>query len=247
MTRLYIFAEGQTEQTYGDTVLKKHLAAFGVYVQGPILIAHRREKGVTHRGGGRHYLPMKNDILRFLRQEKAPDVYFTTMIDLYAIPADFPGMSEAEQLRHLPYDRVAKLEEHFAADIDDPCGRPTRLIPHIQLHEFEAILLCRPEAFTSFFGECRRQIRAIESQYPQHTAGIDRRRPTHGPVKTHFGAISRLQRRKTHSGTPNRRGNRDRNGTTLLPTLRRMVEAIGIFVKPVIVKLCIHLPFASPC
>ena len=53
MTRLYIFAEGQTEQTYGDTVLKKHLAAFGVYVQGPILIAHARRRGVTHRGGGR--------------------------------------------------------------------------------------------------------------------------------------------------------------------------------------------------
>jgi hypothetical protein len=163
MTRLYIFAEGQTEQTYGDTVLKQHLAAFGVYVQGPILIAHARKKGVTHRGGGRRYLPMKNDICRFLQQEKGRDVYFTTMIDLYALPVDFPGMSEAEQLRHLPYDRVSKLEERFAADIDDPWGRPTRFIPHIQLHEFEAILLCRPAAFSSFFGDCLQQIERLEA------------------------------------------------------------------------------------
>ena len=44
MTRLYLFVEGQTEQTYGDTVLKKHLARFGVYVQGPVLIAHAKKK-----------------------------------------------------------------------------------------------------------------------------------------------------------------------------------------------------------
>jgi hypothetical protein len=163
MPRLYFFAEGQTEQTYGDTVLKKHLAAFGVFVQGSILIAHARKKGVTHRGGGRRYLPMKNDILRFLRQEKDRDVYFTTMIDLYALPADFPGRSEADKLRHVPRDRVAKLETHFAQDIGDPSGGPSRFIPHIQLHEFETILLCRPAAFAPFFGDCRRQIERLEA------------------------------------------------------------------------------------
>jgi hypothetical protein len=163
MTRLYIFAEGQTEQTYGDTVLKEHLATFGVYVQGLILIAHTRKKGVIHRGGGRRYLPIKNDILRFLCQEQGRDVYFTTMIDLYALPVDFPGTDEAEKLRHLPYDRVSALEEHFAADIVDPRGVPTRFIPHIQLHEFEAILLCRPAAFSCFFGDCQRQIGQLEA------------------------------------------------------------------------------------
>jgi hypothetical protein len=162
MTRLYIFAEGQTEQTYGDTVLKEHLASFGVYVQGPILIAHARRKGVTHRGGGRSYLPMKNDILRFCRQERGRDVFFTTMIDYYALPTEFPGRSGADMLRHLPYERVAKLEECFAEDIADPCGAPTRFIPHIQLHEFEAILFCRPSAFSSFFGNCPKQIAQLE-------------------------------------------------------------------------------------
>jgi hypothetical protein len=171
MPRLYIIAEGQTEQTYGDMALKKHLAAFDVYVQGPILIAHARRKGVTHRGGGRRYLSMKNDILRFLRKEKGRDVYFTTMIDLYALAVDFPGTSEAEKLRHLPYDRVSKLEEYFAADIDDPWGRPSRFIPYIQLHEFEAILLCRPAAFSSFFENSLQQIERlkanIEGQSPE--------------------------------------------------------------------------------
>jgi len=162
MARLYIFVEGQTEQTYGGTVLKDHLAARGVFVQGPILIAHARRRGGAHRGGGRNYLAMKNDILRFVSQEKGQDVFFTTMIDLYALPKDFPGWGEAEKLRTTPYDRVKELENHFAADVHDPHGRPTRFIPHVQLHEFETILFCRPQAFSSFFGDCKKQVEQLE-------------------------------------------------------------------------------------
>ena len=163
MPRLYLFVEGQTEQTYGDIVLKKHLAAFGIYVHGPILIAHARRRGVVHRGGGRNYTAMKNDILRFLRQEKDRDVFFTTMIDLYALPVDFPGRTEAESLRHVPYERVSKLEQCFAEDVEDRRSVPSRFIPHIQLHEFEAILLCDPSAFSSFFGDCRKQIDGLKA------------------------------------------------------------------------------------
>lgn len=156
MARLYIFAEGQTEETYGDTVLKDHLATFGVYVQGPILIAHAKKKGRVHRGGGRKYLSMRNDIVRFLAQEKANDTYFTTMIDLYAIHSDFPGLAEAENVRHVPRQRVEQLEEAFANDISD-----RRFIPHIQLHEFEAILFVNPTAFETFYADCDTQVAAL--------------------------------------------------------------------------------------
>lgn len=163
MPRLYIFAEGQTEQTYGDTVLKDHLATFGVYVQGPILIAHAKKKGRVHRGGGREYLPMRNDILRFLAQEKANNTYFTTMIDLYAIHSDFPGLAEAENVRHLPRQRVEQLEQAFANDIND-----RRFIPHIQLHEFEAVLFVDPTAFETFYADCARQILALQALAQAH-------------------------------------------------------------------------------
>lgn len=158
MARLYIFAEGQTEQTYGDTVLKHHLATFGVYVQGPILIAHAKKKGRVHRGGGREYLPMRNDILRFLAQEKANDTHFTTMIDLYAIHSDFPGLAEAENVRHLPTQRVEQLEQAFANDINDG-----RFIPNIQLHEFEAILFVDPTAFGTFYADCATQVGELQA------------------------------------------------------------------------------------
>jgi hypothetical protein len=164
MARLYLFAEGQTEQTFANTVLRPHLANLGVYLHGSVRIAHTRKKGKVHRGGGRRYVPMKNDILRFLAQEKGGDVFFTTMIDLYGIHAEFPGLAEAEQLRHMPDKRVEALEQAFAKDIGDG-----RFVPYIQLHEYEAYLFSDPTCFERFYDHHEKQIaalKAISDGYP---------------------------------------------------------------------------------
>jgi hypothetical protein len=163
MIRLYLFAEGPTELTFADTVLKPHLADFAVYLHPPVLVAHAKKKGWVHRGGGRKYLPMKNDILRFLAQEKGGGIFFTTMIDLYAIHADFPGLNEAEKLRHLPYKRIEALEQAFARDICDD-----RFLPYIQLHEFEAYLFSDPAWFGYFYSHHDRQIAALKAVADNH-------------------------------------------------------------------------------
>ncbi|MGH7135019.1 MAG: DUF4276 family protein, partial [Pirellulales bacterium] len=165
MARLYLFAEGPTEQRFGATVLVPHLANYGVYLQKPVLIAHARKKGKIHRGGGRKYLPMKNDILRFMAQEKAPDVYFTTMIDLYGIHAGFPGLADAEKLRRSPIKRVEYLENAFATDIGD-----LRFIAHIQLHEFESLLFAEPAKFELFFPDDEKPIAALQAVADAHAS-----------------------------------------------------------------------------
>ena len=63
---------------------------------------------------------MKNDIARFLKQDSAADVFFTTMIDLYAVHTGFPGREEAEKLKNDPYRRVSLLHEMWATDVGDP-------------------------------------------------------------------------------------------------------------------------------
>jgi len=163
MARLYLFAEGSTEQTFADNMLKPHLAQRGVFMHKPVLIAHAKKKGKVHRGGGRKYLPMKNDILRFLTQEKDADVFFTTMIDLYSIHPEFPGLSESEKLRHVPEKRVEFLEEHFAKDIGDP-----RFIPYIQLHEYEAYLFADPTYFSYFYDHHVNEIAALKAIADDH-------------------------------------------------------------------------------
>jgi len=163
MARLYLFVEGQTERTFADTVLKPHLANLGVYLHFPVLIAHARKKGRVHRGGGRNYVPMKSDILRLLAQEKGGDVFFTTMIDLYAIHANFPGLAEAEKLRHMPAKRVEALEQAFAKDICDG-----RFVPYIQLHEYEAYLFSDPTWFRYFYNRHEKQIAALKAIADRH-------------------------------------------------------------------------------
>lgn len=135
MVRLYLVAEGVAEQTFADSVLKPHLAERGVYMHKPILIAHAHRRHKTHRGGGSRFRPMQNDICRLLKQEAASEVFFTSMIDLYALHRGFPGVEEAELLRDDPNRRVEALEESWARETND-----RRFIPHIRLHEYEAYL-----------------------------------------------------------------------------------------------------------
>ena len=157
MARLYLFAEGPTEQTFADEVLKPYLAQFGVYMQGPIVIAHAQKGGKVHRGGGRNFTAMQNDINRKMKQESGDEVFFTTMIDLYALSVKFPGLEEAEKLRRSPYKRVEALERSWS---DEVCDH--RFIPFIQLHEFEAYLLADVSQFAAFFDNARSHIAALQ-------------------------------------------------------------------------------------
>lgn len=100
---------------------------------------------------------MKDDILRFLKQEKGANVFFTTMIDLYAIAPEFPGLNESEKLRQNTLQRVDFLEKSFADDIDD-----RRFIPYIQLHEYEAYLFSNPTCFEFLYDNCLDKVSVLK-------------------------------------------------------------------------------------
>jgi hypothetical protein len=157
MIRLYLFVEGATEQTFANTVLQPHFAAYSVQLQPAVLIANSRRHGKVQRGGGRRYKPMRDDILRFTAQEKGADVRFTTMIDLYSLALDFPGLRDTEKLRHLPYERVKALEQAWYDDQPD-----RRFLPFIVLHEYETLLFSKPDEFSLFYPNRPKEIRALQ-------------------------------------------------------------------------------------
>ena len=128
---------------------------------------------------------MQNDIKRFLKQEPGNEVFFTTMIDLYALHRDFPGGREAQKLRHDPYRRVEALERAWSDETRD-----SRFIPFLQLHEFEAYLFSGVPQFAFFFENANIQISALQTiadeiQSPeliddgQHTRSIEK---NHRPI-----------------------------------------------------------------
>lgn len=141
MRRLHVLAEGQTEEAFVNQVLAPHLADHGV-VADIRCVTTRRDRhrlDIVHRGGLREYGKVQRDLQRWMAEDR--DAVFTTMLDLYALPRDFPGFADAARFTD-PYARVRHLEQAMAADIGQQ-----RLIPYIQLHEFEALLFSEPEKF----------------------------------------------------------------------------------------------------
>jgi hypothetical protein len=80
------------------------------------------------------------------------------MIDLYALPDDFPGFSAAQAIAD-PVARVQCLEKSFAADLADD-----RFIPFIQLHEFEAVLFCDLTQLAQRIDGCESGMRALQRE-----------------------------------------------------------------------------------
>jgi len=119
-----------------NQVLARHLWQFDCYIH-TIKIAHSRHHGIIDRGGIGKYETLWFDIQSTLKSRKQPGVYFTTMIDLYGLPADFPGKANHVRNPQNPRPYCEALERAFGADIGD-----ARFEPHLQLHEYETLLYC---------------------------------------------------------------------------------------------------------
>ena len=78
------------------------------------------------------------------------------MIDLYALPGDFPGFEKADRHRADPYRRVAALEQAWADETAD-----RRFIPFIQLHEYEAYLFADVSRLSHFYDDSDAEIEAL--------------------------------------------------------------------------------------
>jgi hypothetical protein len=161
VVRMYIFCEGQTEETYANNTLHAHFFSnFGTSVV-PLLIPHKR--GITSRvnkGGWLDYSKARAFIHAIMAQHHGEDTWFTTMLDLYAIPADFPGLADAPQGN--PLKRIISLEENFTEDI---CSDEFwRFTAHLQLHEFEAFLLADPNQIKPTFPDCADGVDALAAE-----------------------------------------------------------------------------------
>jgi len=161
--RLHITAEGQTEERFVKEVLAPYLCERLVWADARCVLTSKNNRlGIEYRGGWRRtsaYSTVKKDICAWMKEDRNPDVRFTTMFDLYALPKDFPGYDEAYRETD-PYRRVSMLEEALAADINGELN-DLRFIPYIQLHEFEALILADPQQLEWEFLEHEKPIQHL--------------------------------------------------------------------------------------
>ena len=153
MRRLLVHVEGVTEETFVNDVLCPHLGCRGYWSVVPRLMGNARPR--SHRGGGLSWQSVREGILRHLKQDW--QVVATTMVDYYGMPESrskrWPGRVEAASL---PFERKAEtIQDALARDICEGMGRsfnPSRFIPYVSMHEFEALLFSDCMGFADSVG-----------------------------------------------------------------------------------------------
>jgi hypothetical protein len=142
MSRIYLLVEGQTEEAFVGELLQPHYARMGLYLT-PIIVS----TSPSQKGGVVSYAKVRPQIERLCKQES--DTHVSTLFDLYALPSDFPGKSDPAWPHQGTGDQKARwVESCLTRDI----GR-RNFIPNILVHEFEALLFVRPDAFAGWTDE----------------------------------------------------------------------------------------------
>jgi len=153
LIRLHFVVEGQTEETFVNQILAPELDFITADAHK---ITTGRKRGTVYRGGFLTYHHLKNDLVRWIKQDRHSDARFTTMVDLYGLPGNFPSRDKADHISD-PMMKAELLESALYDDIGD-----NRLIPYIQIHEFEALLFSEPDAFSSAFPACEAEIAKLK-------------------------------------------------------------------------------------
>lgn len=137
MTRVLFLVEGQTEEAFVNRVLKPHLQPFGVFAERASLLRTREPPaGSPYKGGVTTFDRLARDAQRLLNDSNA---IVTTLIDLYGLPEDFPGLAATGGMLD-PVARALHLEAAFAQAVGD-----ARFHPFLVVHEFEALVFAVPD------------------------------------------------------------------------------------------------------
>ena len=154
--RLHFVVEGQTEETFVRDILAPELGSLNVFCDARRIETGRR-RGRIFRGGFLEYRHLRKDLVLWMKQDFAPDSWFTTMVDFYRIPPEFPGFEESRRMAD-PYQRISFLEAKLKDDINF-----WRFIPYIQLYEYESLLFADPDGFSIAFPDFDDKIAALHA------------------------------------------------------------------------------------
>ena len=151
--QVIFYVEGLAEKEFVNEVMGPHLNDFGIIWHPPILVANSVRKDRTARGGVRRYGPIRKDLKRLLGQYRGGHFVFTTLLDYYGLPKDFPAVDTDWKTAS---EKVRALESAWKADIGD-----SRFLPNLLLHEYETMILSHPESLLAAYPGMEKAIEDI--------------------------------------------------------------------------------------
>lgn len=156
MIEAVVVCEGQTEAAFVKEMLAPELGTRGMFLHPRLIATSPRSKG------GRLTGPR---VLRFLRNtlRERNNMHVTTFFDLYALPSNFPGRSEAGKYTDAG-SKAEAVERVFHAEVirHAECSLE-RFFPHIQPYEFEALLFSDPARFVEVEPKWEKESRKFEA------------------------------------------------------------------------------------
>ena len=159
MKYVYIYCEGQTEESFVNDVLYPYFSRMDIYVT-PIIHKTKRTPTKAFKGGVSRYAPIKDELIKLCQDFTC---IVTTMFDYYAMPDDTPSIDHQDIDI---YKRIDFIENAVNKDIG--CKN---LLFNLVLHEFEALLFSEPQAFEHIANDkVVRQLQAIRNSVdtPEH-------------------------------------------------------------------------------
>ena len=144
MNRIRILVEGQTEQAFIKNILIPYFDSRQIYLHAVKL---RRQGGITP------YQRAKEVIVRSLKEDAA--LICTTMVDFYGMPTNWPGREQANRCQKCA-EKADMVEGGIFKDIAGHLGNsfnPNRLMPYVQMYEFEALLFSSPVKLAESLGD----------------------------------------------------------------------------------------------
>ena len=155
--QIVFYVEGYTEVEFVNEIIGPHLSDFDIIWHKPILVSNSVRKDRAARGGVRSYGPIRKDLERLLAQYRGAGFVFTTILDYYGLPEDFPLRNVPLPGVVTPLDKVRAVENAWRDDIADD-----RFLPNLLLHEYETLILARPESLLAAYPEARQAINDLQ-------------------------------------------------------------------------------------
>lgn len=162
---IYCLVEGYSEKNFIHRMVAPHLSLRGIDITAPmVMTSFNRKAGKKHKGGGWSFNPWSRDLENLWRQHGCrAATHFTTMVDLYALPSDFPGVSTVPG--HLPFRmKVAQLEKELFGHVQALGVHSGRFTPYIAAHEFETMAFANLDALGTLFIEHHSDIEDLKAE-----------------------------------------------------------------------------------
>lgn len=194
MKKLFIIVEGETEERFIRKVLYNNFITQGIHIEAQQWLTNRK-LGIG--SGGNNFDLIENHLRRLMkRYQHHNDVFISVMIDLYAFPKQGNSIydTDVERLRS-GKDKVRLLEEKMKERMDY-----RNFIPYVQLHEYEALLLSKPDALSLFYTDKAKEIEALKTEINGMDPEEINDTPQGAPSKRIIKYIPLYAKQKTSAG-----------------------------------------------